>query len=137
MRQKGPTMADIAKLSGVSQSTVSLVLNQKGGSAIPPETVERVQAAARKLHYVKAPRSRTAPEKTSRSVLALATDMTNPYYAVMLHELDLAAASSLASTLKGRVMVNAGDKPYLLVRAKPGQNPVQVIEEALGAMEQK
>ena len=94
MRQKGPTMADIAKLSGVSQSTVSLVLNQKGGSAIPPETVERVQAAARKLHYVKAPRSRTAPEKTSRSVLALATDMTNPYYAVMLHELDLAAASA-------------------------------------------
>ena len=87
-------MADIAKLSGVSQSTVSLVLNQKGGSAIPPETVERVQAAARKLHYVKAPRSRTAPEKTSRSVLALATDMTNPYYAVMLHELDLAAASA-------------------------------------------
>ena len=52
-------------------------------------------------------------------------------------KLDLAAASSLASTLKGRVMVNAGDKPYLLVRAKPGQNPVQVIEEALGAMEQK
>ena len=65
MRQKGPTMADIAKLSGVSQSTVSLVLNQKGGSAIPPETVERVQAAARKLHYVKAPRSRTAPARRS------------------------------------------------------------------------
>ena len=47
MKQGKPTMADIARLSGVSQSTVSLVLNQKGSRAIPLETAERVLAAAR------------------------------------------------------------------------------------------
>lgn len=50
--------------------------------------------------------------------------------------LDLAAASALTAALWGRVTVNAGEKPYLLVRSKAGQSPVQTIEEALTAMEQ-
>ena len=57
MKQGKPTMADIARLSGVSQSTVSLVLNQKGSRAIPLETAERVLAAARELHYASAARA--------------------------------------------------------------------------------
>ena len=48
---------------------------------------------------------------------------------------DLGLASTLAAALKGRVLVNAGQKPYFQVRPKAGQQPLEVIEEALAAME--
>lgn len=79
------------QLSGVSQSTVSLVLNQKSRGAIPPETVSKVLSAAPGLHYTKPPRARSQA-RSEQSVLVLASDPTNPYYSFLLHELDLAAA---------------------------------------------
>lgn len=47
-----PTMADVARLAGVSRPTVSFVLNNTGISAsIPAETKERILEAARQLSY--------------------------------------------------------------------------------------
>ena len=86
------TMADIAKLSGVSQSTVSLVLNPKGKRTIPPETAARVLEAADSLHYARPQRSQARSKNRSRPVLVLVSDLTNPYYSFILHELELAAA---------------------------------------------
>ncbi len=48
-----PTLQDIAKQAGVSSSTVSLVLSQKG--KISKEVQEKVKAAAEDLGYVKGP----------------------------------------------------------------------------------
>jgi len=48
-KSHGVTMAEVAKVSGVSLSTVSLVLNQKPG--IPDETRRRVLSAAQSLGY--------------------------------------------------------------------------------------
>lgn len=87
------TMADIAKRSGVSQSTVSLVLNQKEGSTIPPDTVARVLSAARELHYVKAPRSQGQQKKRKDLVMVLVSDLTNPYYSFIVHELEMATGA--------------------------------------------
>jgi LacI family transcriptional regulator len=44
-----PTMADVAKLAGVSKNTVSLAL--RGSPRVAPETCERVGDAARQLGY--------------------------------------------------------------------------------------
>lgn len=49
---------------------------------------------------------------------------------------DLDAASHLAATLKGRVMVNAGKEPYLAVRIQKGEKPVDAMRLALEAMDQ-
>ncbi len=46
-----PTMTDIAKIAGVSQSSVSLVLNEMSGSRISPETQAKVRDAANKIGY--------------------------------------------------------------------------------------
>jgi len=86
------TMADIAARSGVSQSTVSLVLNQKGNRTIPPETIDRVLEAARALHYTKPVRTKARRKAADLPVLVLVSDLTNPYYSYILHELELAAA---------------------------------------------
>ncbi|WNR45260.1 LacI family DNA-binding transcriptional regulator [Paenibacillus roseipurpureus] len=61
MRKKQPTQADVAKLAGVSQSTVSIILNPQGKDhlLISDETRERVQAAIQELSYVINPAART------------------------------------------------------------------------------
>ena len=46
-----PTMTDVARLAGVSQSCVSLVLNDAPGARVPESTRLRVIRAARKLGY--------------------------------------------------------------------------------------
>ncbi len=46
-----PSMSDVARLAGVSQTTVSFILNDTPGSHIPQETRERVLAAVRELDY--------------------------------------------------------------------------------------
>ncbi len=54
-------MTDIAKQVGVSQSTVSLVLNHMTGAKVSPVTRERVFAAAEELGYQLPRRKTTAP----------------------------------------------------------------------------
>lgn len=50
--EKRATSKDVAQLAGVSQATVSYVLNNKKGQTISPETRERVLKAARLLDYM-------------------------------------------------------------------------------------
>lgn len=50
--ERPPTMADVARLAGVSQTTVSFVMNDAPSAAtIPKETQERVRAAISRLGY--------------------------------------------------------------------------------------
>ena len=46
-----PSMSDVARLAGVSQTTVSFILNDTPGSNISPETRDRVWAAVGELDY--------------------------------------------------------------------------------------
>ena len=46
-----PSMSDVARLAGVSQTTVSFILNDTPGSSISPDTRDRVLAAVRELDY--------------------------------------------------------------------------------------
>lgn len=55
-----PRQADVARLAGVSQTTVSLVLNGRGGVAqIPEETRQRVIDVAQRLAYAANPAARS------------------------------------------------------------------------------
>ena len=49
--RKLPTMTDVARLAGVSQSTVSLVLRGKAGDNIPEATRDRIFQASSELGY--------------------------------------------------------------------------------------
>ena len=44
---------------------------------------------------------------------------------------DFQAVSALVARLRGRVMVNAGQKPYISVKIKPGQTPLDTMRETL------
>ena len=83
MRKK-VTSTDIAKAVGVSQATVSMVLNKKYNVSFSRETVEKVEQAARELGYVLPKRRSTKNSKNSRLIVVFCPTLTNPYYVMML-----------------------------------------------------
>ena len=50
-KKRKPTMKDVAQLAGVSQTTVSFVINKNTNVSIPEETKDRVWAAILELGY--------------------------------------------------------------------------------------
>jgi transcription-repair coupling factor (superfamily II helicase) len=48
--------------------------------------------------------------------------------------IDLKAVSGLVTKLRGRVMVNAGQKPYVSIKLKLNQSPIECIREVLAIM---
>ncbi len=67
-----PTIKDVARAAGVSQSTVSYILNEsRGALRISVETKERVLAAARQLGYRCNPLGRALQRGYSNQVLLL------------------------------------------------------------------
>lgn len=66
MSKKKATSSDVAKRAGVSQATVSMVLNKKYNVSFSRETVEKVEQAARELAII-FPDERTEKKAGKRS----------------------------------------------------------------------
>jgi len=70
-----PTLAEVAKLSGVSPITASRAL--RGVATVAPELVRKVQEAARALGYVANPAARALASAQSQSVVVLIPSLSN------------------------------------------------------------
>jgi LacI family transcriptional regulator len=83
---RAPTMMDIAALAGVSQTTVSLVLNNSQGARLSASTRARVRDAARELGYTLARRGPAAPDRVGSTVIGFIADeiSTDPWCALQL-----------------------------------------------------
>ena len=90
MRKK-VTSTDIAKAAGVSQATVSMVLNKKYNVSFSRETVEKVEQAARELGYVLPKRRSSKNSKNSRLIVVFCPTLTNPYYVMLLQGIETVA----------------------------------------------
>lgn len=77
------TSKDVARAAGVSQTTVSFVLNNRAGHSIPEETQRRVLEAARRLDY--------RPHASARSLAAGRSDI------VLLSVPDLPIGSGISN----------------------------------------
>ena len=89
-----PTMRDIAEAAGVSQSTVSRVLNDVPTRVpIAAETRERVTLAARKLGYRPNPLARGLRGAPTMLLGAVVRDITDPFFAGAVEALSVAAMS--------------------------------------------
>ncbi len=82
--RRPPTMIDVAAVAGVSQTTVSLVLNNSLGARISPATRQRVRDAARELGYALARHRPAEPERVGSSVIGFIADeiSTDPWCAL-------------------------------------------------------
>lgn len=78
--KKKPTQADVARLAGVSQTTVSLVLNNNTDVSIPSQTIDRVWDAINRLGYVPNRAAQTLRTHKSYTIAAIIPDIANPFY---------------------------------------------------------
>ena len=79
------TIKDVAKLAGVSISTVSKYLN---GGNIRPENLEPIRSAIAQLDYRANPFARGLKANRSRSIGILLPTMTAPFFGTMVTALD-------------------------------------------------
>jgi LacI family transcriptional regulator len=78
VRRAAVTSHDVARVAGLSQSTVSRAL--RDDPRVAPATRERVRAAADSLGYVPNALARNLVLRRTRTVGMLVTDIGNPYY---------------------------------------------------------
>jgi LacI family transcriptional regulator, galactose operon repressor len=90
MRRTGAsTIRDVARESGYSASTVSIVLNNAPLSRyIPPDTKERIHSAARTLGYRPNPLARSLRSQRSNVVGVMVFDITDPFCTPILRGLE-------------------------------------------------
>ena len=74
------TSSDVAKRAGVSQATVSMVLNKKYNVSFSKEVVRKVEEAAEELGYVLPKRRARKEERREKFLVVISPNLTNPYY---------------------------------------------------------
>jgi LacI family transcriptional regulator len=78
-RKNRPTQTDVANLAGVSQTTVSHVLNNTD-IAVPAETRERILRAMEALGYEPNITARSLRTNKTYTMATIIPDITNPFY---------------------------------------------------------
>jgi LacI family repressor for deo operon, udp, cdd, tsx, nupC, and nupG len=86
-----PTSFDVARQVGVSQSTVSLVLNGKAAGRVSPKTQEAVLKVARELGYQPSMPARTLRLGRTHVAALIIPDVSNPVFATVLQGAEQAA----------------------------------------------
>lgn len=83
------TIRDVAKASGFSSTTVSIVLNNAPlARYIPPTTKKKIETAAKKLGYRPNLFARSLRSKRSHTVGVMVFDMTDPYCTLVLRGIE-------------------------------------------------
>jgi LacI family transcriptional regulator len=83
------TIRDVAKESGFSSTTVSIVLNDAPlARYIPPATKKRIERAAKKLGYRPNLFARSLRSNRSHTVGVMVFDMTDPYCTLILRGIE-------------------------------------------------
>ena len=89
MSKKKATSSDVAKRAGVSQATVSMVLNKKYNVSFSRETVEKVEQAARELGYHLPGRKNRKESRKAEKKLADAKEENTTRYNVVMDSVNL------------------------------------------------
>jgi LacI family transcriptional regulator len=85
----GVTLRDVARDSGVSTATVSIVLNNAPlARYIPASTKDRIERAARKLGYGLKLTARIQRAKRNHTVGVMVFDLTDPYCTLILRGIE-------------------------------------------------
>jgi len=87
--QPQPTMKDVARLSGVAESTVSRVIN--GTKVIAPATRERVERALRELKFHRDSHARRLARGKSDFLGLIISNIENPFYPGLIRAFESAA----------------------------------------------
>lgn len=105
------TMRDVADAAGVSQSTVSHVLN--GTRSIQPDTERAVREAIKALGYVNDGIARSLRTGTSHTIGLAMSAISNPYFGDVVHPIE----DQLANRGYSLLLTDTHDEPERELRA--------------------
>lgn len=88
MGKKKITSSDIAREVGVSQSTVSMILNKKCNVSFSKETVKKVEETAKRMGYVVPKRKIRKSSRKEKVLVTFCPNLTNPYYVMLLQGIE-------------------------------------------------
>lgn len=106
------TLADVAKLAGVSPITVSRAL--RGERAVDPELVARVQLAVEQLGYMPDPAARALASRHSSHVAVLIPLLSNALFVDLLEAVQRTLRPAGYQTLIGITHYDIGEEEQLL-----------------------
>lgn len=101
------TIYEVARLAGVSPSTVSRVINGRAGVA--ERTRAKVDAVVAKLAYQPTGAAAALRRQSAGTILVAVPDIRNPFYAELIHDLEIEARARGLHTL----VMNTGRQPDL------------------------
>ena len=85
-------MKDVARLAGVSTSTVSHVINKD--RFVSESVTDKVEAAIKALNYAPSALARSLKLNQTRTIGMLITASTNPFYSELVAALNVAVLSA-------------------------------------------
>lgn len=91
MGKKKVTSSDVAKAAGVSQATVSMVLNRKYNVSFSKETIQKVEQAAGEMGYEIPKRKKRKESRKEKLIVVFCPNLTNPYYVMLLQGIETRA----------------------------------------------
>lgn len=89
--KKKITSSQVAEKAGVSQATVSMILNRRNNVSFSAETVEKVEQAARELGYELPRRRKHKDNKKEKLIVVFCPTLTSPYYVLLLQGIEAVA----------------------------------------------
>ncbi|VXC09357.1 Ribose operon repressor [Microbacterium sp. 8M] len=108
-----PTLADVARLSGLSKTAVSLILNDRP-SRLSEDAAERVRTAAAQLGYKPNPAAQSLRSGKTRTIGFISDQVTITRFASAMVRGTLRAAKELDHTV---LIAETGDDPTQLAAA--------------------
>ena len=91
MAKKKITSSQVAEKAGVSQATVSMILNRRRNVYFSAETVDRVEGSAREQGYELPRRRKCKDSKKEKLIVVLCPTLTSPYYVLLLQGIEAVA----------------------------------------------
>ncbi len=84
------TLKDVAEMAGVTVTTVSRVINNRG--YLSEETKQKVKQAMRELHYQPNELARSLSKQVTNTIGIITPHITHPYFAQLISQLENAAS---------------------------------------------
>lgn len=115
-RNRATTIADVAAHAGVSQASVSRVLN--GKQSVDPEIVRRVQASIAALGYAPSATARSLVSGRNDTIAMVVPDLENPLFQGILKGLSIAAAADGYRVLVADTAERVDDEESTAIEAR-------------------
>ena len=113
-KKKKVTTKDIAEYANVSQSAVSMILNQKPNVSFSEETRQRVFMAAEELGYHKKKTVSTPEHSLSEVIVIMCPFLSNHYYTILIHSITERAHDYGYLTFVAPTLRNPSTEQYYL-----------------------